>query len=255
MKNWVKFSRLVKSRFLKRSPNLWWGDNMDFRFWVLSKLMDDKNKVILDIGCQAGNITSFLNKSNKLYGVDVDFKSIKNANRYVNYASFACASMYKLPYKNEMFDIVVMMNVIPGWDFNIEDHNFDLSDVQLRRIALNEASRVLKPNGRILITTPNGSSKFYSRQNKGELDSLLALLDGYEVNVIGWNNLLRYKLIFITPFLINNFLRVFSGSELLWKFLLKDMKFNNRYSKSIGVFARKSGEVDSKATISKLKVY
>ena len=76
MKNWVNFSRHVKRRFLKRSPNLWWGDNVDIRFWALSQLIEIKDKSILDVGCQAGNTLSYLHDSNKLHGFDIDVKSL-----------------------------------------------------------------------------------------------------------------------------------------------------------------------------------
>lgn len=238
MKNWIEFSKLVKSRFLEISPNLWWGDNVDFRFWALSRTMIFKNKVILDLGCQAGIALSFLDKSNELYGVDIDESSIMNARMNVKNATFQCASMYNLPYQSKMFDVVIMLNVIPGWDFQTEYNQLDLDDDELRRLTFDEVSRVLKSNGTLIVTTPNGSSEYYKNQSKGKLSTLLGFLNGYEFKVYGWNNLLRHKLM-VSPFIVNNLLKSFSWTRFVWRILLKNMNFDEKYSKSIGIIAKK----------------
>src|SRR5690606_38294189 len=96
--NWVNFHDKVKNRYLSIAPKLWWGDDLEVRFYLLRKLMEIKNKKILDIGCNIGITLSFLDKSNELHGIEIDEYCVQEARKLNPNANIYQGSMEKLPY-------------------------------------------------------------------------------------------------------------------------------------------------------------
>ncbi len=104
-----------------------------------------KNHSILDLGCGTGYIgEKIIAKGNKVYGIDYSSGAVKRARKAGLIARQGDLIKGKLPYKTKMFDGVIMGEVI--------EHVID-TDAFLR-----EASRVLKDNGYLIITTPNIAS-------------------------------------------------------------------------------------------------
>lgn len=227
------FKQKVKSQFLSNSSDLYWGDDADCRFWILKKFHQIKNKTLLDIGCQAGNTLGLLDPSNQLYGIDINQEYIDRAKDQNPTCQLDQGSMLDLPYKNNMFDVVFMLNVMPGWDF-------EGGDCKSREIALKEADRVLKCNGLLVITTPNGESIYYKSNEKGTIFSLLPLLKKFSIEIYGWNDISKYIFAIPFPVFANYIARIFSYREFFWNYLQVNMTFNRRHSKSIIIFARKN---------------
>lgn len=96
---------------------------------------------ILDIGCGDGVLLWLIEqqKSAKLYGVDLDQASLDQAVIKVK-AKFICASATKLPFRSNFFDIVLATEII--------EH------LSRPKLMLAEVQRVLKPRGRVIISTP-----------------------------------------------------------------------------------------------------
>jgi 2-polyprenyl-3-methyl-5-hydroxy-6-metoxy-1,4-benzoquinol methylase len=111
--------------------------------FILEKSGSDKT--ILDIGCNEGHIATLLKKQgNMVHGTDIVQSNIKKAKKKGILAIYHDITDGQAPYKNETFDVVVIADVI--------EHIFDTDKV------FEEAYRLLKPGGKIILTTPNVAS-------------------------------------------------------------------------------------------------
>lgn len=127
------------------------------RFWHSGKLEAVNNlinfndgEVILDFGCGSGNLCFFLSKKcNTIFGLDaksdaIDFANkIKKEKKYEN-CNFLFNESSKLPFYNEYFDKVFLLDVI--------EH------IENPRSILKEIKRVLKNDGVLVTITPNYAS-------------------------------------------------------------------------------------------------
>src|SRR3989344_1122900 len=110
------------------------------------------DKKILDVGFGSGGIVVSFNRAGaESYGVDVDpeLKDIAERNIANNNAKVEL-KIYNgrvLPYPDQYFDFVTSSSV--------------LEHVSYPEELLNEVLRVLKPNGRFLLTLPN---KYYPKE-------------------------------------------------------------------------------------------
>lgn len=108
-----------------------------------------KNKRILEIGCGSGLISHEISKhGNQIISIDVEDMSVKECIKkfeplLLNYINFQSADGSKLPFKSNVFDIVVCNQVI--------EHFHKQRQQQL----IDESYRVLKQKGMFYIATPN----------------------------------------------------------------------------------------------------
>jgi len=113
---------------------------------VVDLIPKTKNQKILDIGCGDGVLLSLIyQKTNsKITGIDSDKDSLKSAKLIFRQmkisAKFIRASAYQLPFKVNQFDIVIAAEIIE----HLNNPNKLLS----------EMARVIKPDGKAIITTP-----------------------------------------------------------------------------------------------------
>jgi len=130
-------------------------DNQHFYYETLSgkllgsvarehKILAELNKLkktesFLDVGCAQGFYLSLaLEKTKKCFGIDVPPHFITQAKK--TGATCVVGSAEKMPYKNNSFDVVLCTEVlehVPNW-----------------KKAVKEIKRVLKKNGRAIITVP-----------------------------------------------------------------------------------------------------
>lgn len=231
--NWFSFHKQVKDKFTLFDKNLWWGDDLDVRFYALSQLLKYKNTKILDIGCNIGVSLSFLDKSNEIYGIDINKNFINQAKDLYPHIKFYQSNMNNLPFKDKSFDVIVMMNVIPYYDFKLEKKlkNRFISQV------FNEVDRVLKYGGFIYLTSPNGGSHHY-KNRKIKIKELLNILNkhSYEIKIKGWNNVFANKFNFLSKIF---YPKAFYRFESVWNYLINNMNNNYQYSKYLYVEAKK----------------
>jgi 2-polyprenyl-3-methyl-5-hydroxy-6-metoxy-1,4-benzoquinol methylase len=107
-----------------------------------------KQGCVLDIGCGDGDfVLALASQGFNAIGVDFDKRSIENAQKkaklYNISAQFFCLDVVDLP--DDFFVDCVVMN-------DVSEH---LSDKEFMRV-LAKAKKILKPEGRLLIHTPNG---------------------------------------------------------------------------------------------------
>ena len=95
---------------------------------------------ILDAACGIGNITGkYCNKYN-ITGIDEQTSALSYATQ--NYkGKYVHGSLYKLPFEDNSFDLILFLDAIEHFSDPVK--------------ALQELSRVLRPEGRILICTIN----------------------------------------------------------------------------------------------------
>jgi|SRR3989304_8897977 len=100
---------------------------------------------ILDLGCGEGTRLNYLCKNpDSCVGVDISSKAVEIAKKKYARISFLNANLEKLPLKDESFDLVYSAFVLEHLD-------------QPERV-INEAVRVLKKGGRMLLVAPNYGS-------------------------------------------------------------------------------------------------
>ncbi|MFW9972888.1 MAG: class I SAM-dependent methyltransferase, partial [Candidatus Odinarchaeota archaeon] len=101
-----------------------------------------KNGKIIDGGCGFGKWVIFLNKHGyDIIGVDNNQLSIQKLKEYDNSLNVEYGDILKLNYPDNFFDAYISMGVV---------EHFEEGPLK----ALNEAYRVLKPNGLIFLSTP-----------------------------------------------------------------------------------------------------
>jgi 2-polyprenyl-3-methyl-5-hydroxy-6-metoxy-1,4-benzoquinol methylase len=101
---------------------------------------------ILDIGCAQGNYTLTLSKKYEVIGIDIRSDYIEYAlmkKEPSEDAIFLSASAEYLPLKNNSFDLIVCSELI--------EHIADPEKM------IREAKRLLKSNGSLIVSTPNGN--------------------------------------------------------------------------------------------------
>lgn len=104
-----------------------------------------KDDVILDFGCGARSYL-FKSVSEKIKnGTGVDYEVLSHKEENVEYINYKFTN--KLPFKNETFDKIFLLAVLEHIKLDEVDNLFF------------EFSRILKDNGKIILTTPTPLSK------------------------------------------------------------------------------------------------
>lgn len=115
-----------------------------------------QNHVILDIGTGSGTLPEMLIKKDsglQITGIDIDSTMINEAKRRLSHQNVSFRNQKinaPLEFANEQFDAVTFCSVL-----------FLLDDT-IKTGLLNEAVRVLKANGRVIILTPSGKKPILS---------------------------------------------------------------------------------------------
>lgn len=106
-----------------------------------------KDKVVLDIACGEGYGSFLFSTSNakKVIGVDIDEEAVRNAkNSYKNSdLEFVNGDVTSIPIESNKIDVIVSFETIE----HINEHQ--------QKLFLLEIARVLKPDGILIISTPN----------------------------------------------------------------------------------------------------
>jgi len=217
----VNFHNVIKDKYLSIAPNLWWGDDLDVRFFLLKNLIKIKNKKILDIGSNVGITMSFLDNSNDLHGIDIDSFCVSKARELNNTAHIIKGSMEYLPYADKSFDVIVMMNTIPHYDFPVSKGT---KDGFIQR-TFDEIYRVLRDDGVLYLTTPDGESIHFSN-SKIKLYELTAVLSRFNYDLKGWNWFKPFYLFNNLKFYLNH-PKIMCKFEFVWRRLVNDILCKN----------------------------
>jgi len=106
-----------------------------------------EGKMVLDIGCSSGAITKKIaEKDHKILGIDVLKSSIDIAKEFSSHpnATYEVRDLVTNPFPENSFDCILFLETI--------EH------VENPAQYLKEFHRILKPNGRLILSTPNATS-------------------------------------------------------------------------------------------------
>jgi ubiquinone/menaquinone biosynthesis C-methylase UbiE len=112
----------------------------------LHKLCPEEAR-FLDVGCGGGFLLHSLSKvrqPSRLYGIDVNSSVIRTAKKRIK-ANFILASASSLPFKQETFDVMSMVDI--------------LHHVTNTKGAVRDMLRVLRKQGHVILTEPAVSSR------------------------------------------------------------------------------------------------
>lgn len=141
-------------------PDYYFGSFTEFMLYLMHiksyyALKDIVNGNVLDFGCGLGYGTEIIGGfSEKVTGADIDEGAIERAIASIDKSNVTFALLKKhythLPFEDSAFDNVVSFQVIE----HVKDTKHYLSEI----------SRVLKPGGRFICTTPNAGTRMYPYQ-------------------------------------------------------------------------------------------
>ncbi len=121
-------------------PSYLWRFGQERRLTLINRYAPLAAKAILDVGCGLGLWVENLRRfSGQVYGVDMEFSRVAEAGKRL--PNLAAAQAEALPFPEGSFDVVLLHEVIE----HVEDD---------RRV-VQEAYRVTKPQGRMVIFAPN----------------------------------------------------------------------------------------------------
>ncbi|GCD10726.1 class I SAM-dependent methyltransferase [Clostridium tagluense] len=136
--------------------------------WGLEKINIKNKDVILDIGCGGGrtiNRMASIATEGKIFGIDYSLDCVKWSKDYntqfvkTNRVEILHASVEKIPFENNKFDVISAVETIYFWPNLIE--------------SFKEVKRILKPSGKFIIICEMYSSENFKERN----DKLIALSD------------------------------------------------------------------------------
>ena len=120
------------------NPSFVWRTGQDRRLNLIRRYVDLEGARVLDIGCGIGTYVEKLSEvSGEVYGVDIDATRVQNGKA----KGLSVAVSERLPFADGSFDVVLLNEVI--------EH------VQDDAATLQEACRVLRPGGHVVIYAPN----------------------------------------------------------------------------------------------------
>lgn len=121
-------------------PSYVWRFGQDRRLGLIARYVSLHGKAILDVGCGIGMyVRKFRQLSDDVHGVDVEAERVAEASKTL--PNIEVAPGERLPYPDGRFDVVLLHEVIE----HVDDD----------RKTIEEALRVLKPGGRVVIFAPN----------------------------------------------------------------------------------------------------
>jgi ubiquinone/menaquinone biosynthesis C-methylase UbiE len=110
---------------------------------VKATLRSHRVRIVLDAGCAEGYATRFISDlSDFVVGLELNLETLNIAKKKVNGVSFINASIKFLPFRDNIFDAICMLEVLEHMDLGIQ------------RECIKEANRVLESNGLIVISIP-----------------------------------------------------------------------------------------------------
>jgi len=218
------------------------ADDFDVRYYLISKLKQEKNQKILDVGGGIGIILSELDKKNYRVNIDLSFDDLKKCfNDLDSEIHPICASITFLPFKEDIFDIIICSHVIELaklMDINKKINGEQGSENILTLVK--ETHRILKNKGKLFLTTPN--YEYRHSPNKLTFSELNHALSKFfkDFKIYFYNTLpkLKNNRKFDLANMMPKIRSKFSNPDKVINSLLKEQS-NNNYSVYFYAFARK----------------
>ena len=132
-----------------------WGKAYDY--YLRSWLPEDKGAAIVDLACGGGKLLHFLKDRgyNRLQGVDISPEQVRLARQVIPEVKESDILDYLVEHR-DCFDVILGLDIIEHFQ----------KDEALR--FLDGCCSALKPNGRLILQTPNADSPFYGAIRYGD---------------------------------------------------------------------------------------
>ncbi|MFC1496652.1 class I SAM-dependent methyltransferase [Candidatus Margulisiibacteriota bacterium] len=131
----------LQKMYEQEQDNWWYAGKRWLVFCLLNKfnLLKKRKQIILNIGCGTGQLMTYLNLYGETYGIDASAAAVDYCKTRGLY-NIRSGDAENLPYQDESFDLALALDIF--------EH---LPDDQK---ALQEAWRVLRNGGHLLLTVP-----------------------------------------------------------------------------------------------------
>lgn len=237
----------IKKKFNSLNSDAYWGDDYDVRYYLISQFPKIKNKKVLDIGGGIGIISSEFDQSNFCVNLDVSRDDLKQCRDvFRESVNVLNASMTNIAIKDGSFDYVICAHLLEiAKKLDLENKNIQenkMNEFPTVTKVLEEISRVLKPNGILLLTTPNNEYYKSTKLTYDELKSHLKLFfSNYHLILFNTFPRLHSKnrklnMANVLPKLITKFS---SREKMIQKSLVKKDNDKDKYSVSFFVKVKK----------------
>ncbi|ABL83715.1 MULTISPECIES: class I SAM-dependent methyltransferase [unclassified Nocardioides] len=126
-----------------------------------------RGRVVAEIGCGTGfGLARVVDGAERAIGIDLDEANLREARRRAPACQFVCGDATALPLQDQSIEVLVALEMI----YYIED----------QPLFFREAARVLRLGGKLLLTMPNPTRRYFQRSpfctNYPTFDELTILL-------------------------------------------------------------------------------
>lgn len=158
----------------------------------------NKSGKLLDIGIGYGHVEQQISDRNinlKMYGIDISKYSVNLVKKKFE-GNFKIASVYNIPHKNNFFNVVIALDIL--------EH---LPKTKIN-LALSEINRVMRQDGKLIITIPineNKTDRFLNGHlRKYNINIINKELDSNKFDIEYLEYLYAFKNMYTIKNLINN---------------------------------------------------
>jgi SAM-dependent methyltransferase len=170
---------LLRLKLLSRIRNVATGRVVEYP-WLLKNL-EIENGRVLDVGCCYSYLShELLRRGYAVYGVDVDPYPQRHPK-----LKFYQIDIRNSPFPNNFFDLIIAVSTIEhiglGFSFESLQPFQEKMDLKGDRKAIEEMIRILKPNGKILLTLPFGEQGVTESERTYDYPHIKELLNGLNI--------------------------------------------------------------------------
>ncbi len=142
------------------SDSVSWGDRLDVRYFLLERLRGLHGLTVVEVGCNRGEVLRAVPADNRRIGFDLDEAGLEVARREDPGARYFKADLFDVPVQGA--DVVLLPNIV---------EMFSPTD---RPKVVDAVAAMLKPGGRLFLTTPNNARYHTCKATAEEVTALLA---------------------------------------------------------------------------------
>jgi SAM-dependent methyltransferase len=162
-------------------------------------------KKILDMGCGIGSFTYLVDRED-CFGIDLDVNALKIAKKYCPKSSFIVASALNLPFRNSVFDLVLMWEVIEYLESGLEKNAFQ----EVHRILIKGADLLLSaPNDNLYYNIMDPDYFLLRRQRHFNIQTLIKMISeiGFSIKEHtirgGWKTIVAMNIFYLNKYLLH----------------------------------------------------
>lgn len=174
-----EFLRL-KNKIMLANQSKYWGDDFDVRYYVISRLKDLKNQIILDAGGGIGIISSEIDATNLCMNLDQNYLDLKICHTKMSTSvQNVNGILTELPFNESKFDYIVSCHALDSGKMIDRSHNNVILNNGIPTYptiekTLTEFKRILKTGGKLILTFPNNRYYKTTALEYEELENIMS---------------------------------------------------------------------------------